>query len=147
MVKRAPGPLTFRRFEPADARRMQRIVVTGLVMGVTAETEDGRIAGYGGIFRYADRRHWGFFNVFDERYRTPMNVHRITRDIVRIAVDAGIRIHVICNMGHPRADAWMRALGFRPMEDAEKDDGIRELEADHCARLKTENRTYVHDGT
>jgi hypothetical protein len=138
------GEMTFRRFDPEDARRMQRVRITTPVVGMTAEVE-GRIVGYGGVFQYGDGRHWGFFSVFDERYRRPVVIHRFASGILRVMQDAGIAVHALCDLGHPRADLWLRRLGFRLLEESERDDDVRSLIAHHVSRSGTEHEAYVHD--
>jgi hypothetical protein len=140
-------PLTYRHFRADDARKMLRISMSGIVGGVTAVDENGCIVAFGGVFKYYDGRHWGFFNIFDESYRTGLVIHRVAVGILGIMTRAGIRVHAICNLGHPRGEAWVAKLGFRPLRPEERDEDICDIEQDHFDRYGTEHRAYVYDRT
>lgn len=130
--------IDFTPFQKSDSLKMQGFRPYS-AFGITGRV-DGQIVAYGGIHHYSDGRHWGFLSVFDERYRSPVLLHRIAVGILNTAKSVGISVYVMCDTAaHPRAEAWLRRLGFRDLEPSEWDEGIGMLER----RGSGKNRAFV----
>lgn len=110
------------------------------VMCLTAEL-DGKVAAYGGL-QFFGGRHVVCFDIADERLRRPMWLHRVMLRGLEAAVRCGITpIYAMCNEAVPRSRAWLTALGFRELTEAEKDDAIRMLET--CQQTPVPHTTWV----
>lgn len=128
----APDGYLLRLFRVEDAAASLGSVPQAVAMGITVERADEAIAGYGGVHLY-EGRHWVFFHLapgtIGEALRRPAFLHRLVRRGLAAVDAAGIGpVHALCEEWRPRSREWLAALGFRPMTDAEKDDGIRSLE-------------------
>lgn len=97
------------------------------MLGITAEM-DGEIAAYGGV-RTVHGRHFAFFNLVVESARKPFLLHRTVRDALAAALRSGVSpIYTPCDTSKYRAEAWLKRLGFRPVQDEERDEVIRAIE-------------------
>lgn len=89
------------------------------IIGLTAEI-DGRVAAYGGL-RLIAGHHFAFFDVTDEAARRPFLLHRTTMAAILSLGRAGIGpVYTFCDESKPNAAAWLRRLGFRPLQQHEK---------------------------
>lgn len=86
---------------------------------------DGAVSGYVGVHRFGVH-DWVYMNVFDERLRRPFFLHRLVRDALDSCDKLGFGpIYSICDTKEASARRWHGALGFREIEDAERDAEIR----------------------
>lgn len=120
--------ITLREFRPEDAADFSGEIRGDQIIGLTACIGD-QVAGYAGI-RDVHGRAWAFYCILDDRARRPFLVHRTTMAVLTIAARAGIGpVYAFCDDALPRAEAWLKRLGFRLMTDNEKDQQIRMTEA------------------
>jgi N-acetylglutamate synthase-like GNAT family acetyltransferase len=125
--------ITLRTFRPEDASGEGEIVAELLrddepIIGLTAEI-DGEVAAYGGI-RQVHGTAWAYFAVVNEEARSPFFLHRTMVIALSAAASAGISpIYTFADTSKPRAEAWLKRLGFRPLQEHEKDPVIKATEA------------------
>lgn len=107
---------------------MAGIDVTWPFTGLTA-TIDGKVAGVMGVHRFGIH-NWVYFNVFDARLRQPFFLHRLALNGLDSCDKLGFGpIYSICDHTEPNARRWHGALGFREIEDTERDEEVRICEA------------------
>lgn len=119
-----PAPLSIRQFRETDVALPAGAQITA--HGVTLE-RDGRVVAVGGIVRVGP--HWWTFADIQPEGRRGMVTHRLVVDALRMAEESGITpIYGYCDEAKPLAKKWIKAIGFRPIRDSERDDAIAVVE-------------------
>lgn len=89
--------------------------VPEVFLGFAAE-RDGEVVGYGLVVWDHEGRAWGAFDRFGDVPRFLM--HRLARRVIAALREAGEpAIYAICDTRIPRAEEWLRRLGFTPTPD------------------------------
>lgn len=135
--------ITLRPFRPEDASEtgvIREILDDGdPIIGITAEM-DGRVVAYGGLRRVFSRS-WAFFKIEDEVARQPFVIHRTVKSAIQAALHSGVSsIYTFADTSQPNAEVWLIRLGFRPLEDHERDENITAIEE------ATGLRAWVREG-
>lgn len=116
------APLELSAFQPSDLA----LPVGGIAAhGITIRRE-GRIIAMGGLVRVG--AHWWTFAKIEPDGRLLL-LHRLVMQALRAADEIGLTpIYGYCDETKPRALEWIRAMGFRLAEPAEKDADIEAVE-------------------
>ena len=100
----------------------QRATMHGLTLSAA-----GVPVAVGGLVMIGSR--WWTFAEITEPARRPMMLHRLVLGGLDAADRCGIdRIYGYCDVAYPRAERWIRSMGFRPVDDGERDRELRLVE-------------------
>jgi N-acetylglutamate synthase-like GNAT family acetyltransferase len=73
---------------------------------------------------------WWTFAEITPSARRPIVLHRLVMSGLAAADRAGIEsVYGYCDATYPRAQAWIERMGFRPVQDNERDRELRLVEA------------------
>lgn len=91
---------------------------------------DGAIATFGAALK-GERHYWLHFEIFDDRARVALLLHRIGLAMMHRYDVLGFPAvySAIDAISEPGAERWHQAMGFTLVPEAEKDDEIRMCES------------------
>lgn len=96
--------------------------------GLTAVDGDGNIMGFAGGTRIG-QRIWIFFNLFDERLRRPVFLHRLVKSgLKEFQVNNRCDLVVFLDEDKPHARRWLEVLGFVRAKPDDHDRWTRVIE-------------------
>lgn len=92
----------------------------------------GRIVGgVGGVVQDGDGTWFAFLDV-PRHLRTPVLYRHVKQGLLELAGAGATVVRATCNSDIPRADAFLRRLGFEPTQDYRGDERVWEWRCKNC---------------